>query len=390
MAIPGADALMADAEARTGLRDWGWFDIKSPLEALTGSLNAEARLTERGERACHERLSFVLANRLRMIEDRRRWPQIAAEEVRRPVIIPGLPRSGTTMLLQILAQDPANRSPLTWEILAPSPPPQSATFATDPRIAEVQSMLDRHGFTRPELMAMHAFDAELADECIFILEHAMTFTPYGAFWDTPSYGAWCARADDRGPYKVHKEVLQQLQFRAPAERWVLKAPNHMQHLPALVETYPDAVFIQTHRDLGRIIPSLAKLFGALRRTFTDDPAKADIVQAARGQLSAWTEGLNDMTQFRKDPAMDARFVDLNYKTTLADPIGAVEKVYSKFDLPLSAEAKSRMERWLAENRQGRHGAHEYSLAECGLTERDIDEHFGEYMERYGVTREERI
>jgi hypothetical protein len=390
MAVPSADALLQEAEVRTGLADWGWFDIKTPLKELVDSVNAEARLSEHGERACRERLSFVLANRLRMIEDRKRWPQIAEEQIQRPIIIPGLPRSGTTVLLQILAQDPTNRSPQTWQILAPSPPPEYATLAKDRRIAEVQSMLDRHGFTRPELMAMHAFGAQLAEECIFICEHAMTLTPYGAFWDAPSYGAWVGAADDVAPFKVHKEVLQQLQFRAPAERWVLKAPSHMLHLPAIVETYPDAVFIQTHRDLGRIIPSLAKLFGALRRTFSSDPAKADIVLAARGQLVAWKAALDAMTAFRTDPAMDARFVDLDYMSTLADPIAAVERVYCKFDLPFGDQAKARMQAWLSENRQGRHGAHEYSLVECGLTEKDIDEQFGEYMERYGVTREARV
>lgn len=389
MAVPSAAKLMQQAEARTRLWDWSGFDIRAPLEALVKSVNAEAHLNAHGERACRERLAFVLANRLRMVEDRKRWPAIAEEQIRAPIIIPALPRSGTTVLLQLLAQDPANRSPLTWEILAPSPPPETATLETDPRISEVQAMLDAHGFTRPELMAIHPFGAKLAEECIFICEHAMTLTPYAAFWDAPSYGAFCAGVDEHAVFQVHKEVLQQLQFRCPAERWVLKAPTHMNHLPTLIDTYPDAMFVTTHRDLGRIIPSLAKLFGALRRTFSDDPAKADVLAAARGQLIAWRKGLDAMREFRERPGMDPRFVDVDYQTMLEDPVAAVDDIYRRLGLPLSARARARMQAWLAQNRQGRHGAHDYSLAECGLTERDIEDHFGDYLDRYGVTREPR-
>lgn len=389
MALPSAKTLIEEAEARTGLSDWGDFDITGPLEVLVNSVNTEAKLHERGEQASRERLAFVLGNSLRMIEDRKRWPQIAQEEIRAPIVIPGLPRSGTTVLLQLLSQDPANRSPLTWEILAPSPPPEAATYGTDPRIEEVQALLDRAGFTRPELMAIHPYGAKLAEECIFIFEHTVAHGPYRSFWDCPSYSKLTAAADDRATYQVHKKVLQQLQFRNPAERWVLKSPSHMFHLPALIETYPDAVFIQTHRDLGRIMPSLAGLLSILRRTFSDDPAATDMHAAAQWALSVWRTGLEAMTEFRQRPGMNDRFVDVDYKTMLADPLAGVEQIYHQLGLPLSAVAKARMEAWLGQNRQGRHGAYEYSLAGCGLTEQDIEDNFGAYMERYSVTREAR-
>jgi hypothetical protein len=374
MAGIDASALLRVAETRAGLTDWGWFDLETPLGVLVRALNEEAALTPAGQRAAAERLALVLEGRLRMIEDRKRRPEIAREVIRRPIFIPGLPRSGTTTLLQLLAQDPANRSPLTWEALSPSPPPQRATFSADPRIGRIQAMLEAHGFTRPEVMAMHPFGAEVAEECIFLCEHTMTYTPYGAFWHVPSYGAFIAGADHRAVFQVHREVLQHLQSANPAERWVLKAPT----------------LIQTHRDLGRIIPSLAKLFGALRSLFTDDPAKADVAEAARSQLGAWRAGLDAVTAFRERPGMDARFVDVDYKGLLADPIGTARAIYARLDLPLPADAAGRMQDWLDANPQGKHGAHTYALAGCGLTEADIDGAFGDYMERYRVTREPRL
>jgi hypothetical protein len=378
---------MREAERTTGLTDWGWYDIHTPLEALVRSINAEARLHAAGEQAFHARLAVVLASRLRTIEDRNRLPEIAGQIVRRPIVIPGLPRSGTTVLLQLLAQDPANRSPLTWEILSPSPPPRRETFETDPRIASAQDLLDSAGLTRPELMAMHPFGARLAEECIFICEHAMALTPYGAFWNTPSYAAETARIDDRIVFQVHKEILQHLQFACPAERWVLKAPTHLHHLDALVATYPDAMFIQTHRDLSRIIPSLAKLFSALRRTFSDDPAVADIRQAARGQLLGLRMGLDAAMNFRARPGMDERFVDVEHAEILARPIEVIERIYDRFGLPLNGEVADRMRAWATQNPPGGHGVHSYSLSECGLSEAEIDEHYGDYLERYNVARE---
>ena len=389
MAIPSADDLMREAERRTGLSDWGWFDIRTPLDVLVRSVTEEANLNAFGERACAARLGFVLASRLRMIEYRKRAPAIAAETIRRPVVIPGLPRSGTTTLLQLLAQDPANRSALTWEIHAPSPPPERATYETDPRIGEVQALYQEIGLTRPELMAMHPFGAQVAEECIFICEHAMTYTPYGAMWHAPTYGAYGATANYAAVFQVHKEVLQHLQYRFPAERWVLKAPSHMFHLPDIVGAYPDAVFIQTHRDLGRIIPSLAKLFGALRRLYSDDPDVADVAAAARLQLATWEAGLQAMAEFRARPGMEGRFVDVHYQALLETPIQAIETIYERLGLDLSGAAADRMRTWLAGNVQGRHGAHAYSLADCGLTEADIERHFGAYMDSFGVAREAR-
>jgi hypothetical protein len=389
MAIPSADALMREAERRTGLSDWGWFDIRTPLDVLVRSVSAEANLNAFGERACARRLGFVLASRLRMVEDRKVMPAIASEQIRRPVVIPGLPRSGTTTLLQLLAQDPANRSALTWEIHAPSPPPEPATYHTDPRIGQVQALYDDSGLTRPQIMAVHPFGAGIAEECIFICEHAMTYTPYGAMWHAPTYGAYGAAADHAAVFQVHKEVLQHLQHRFPAERWVLKAPSHMFHLQEIADAYPDAVFIQTHRDLGRIIPSLARLFGALRSLYSDDPAKADVAAAARGQLASWEAGLRAMAEFRQKPGMEARFVDVHYQALLDAPIRAIETVYERFGLRLSGAAADRMRAWLAGNAQGRHGAHAYALADCDLTEADIERHFGAYMDRFGVAREAR-
>jgi hypothetical protein len=388
MAVPGADELMRDAEAQTGLKDWGWYDIRTPLEALASGVKEQGHLTERGERHFQARLGLTLRANLRMVEDRKTIPGIAKEEIRRPIVIPSLPRSGTTILSRLLGQDPANRVPLTWEIFSPSPPPRPETYATDPRIAEVQKMFDDFGYTAPEIMAMHEYGADVSEECHWICEHAAALHGLGAVFSgagtPPTKGI-----DQLEVFKVHREVLQHLQYGMPAKRWILKCPPFMSRLDGYVATYPDAVFIMTHRDLGKIIPSLAKLMAGMRAMSTDDPTLCDPKMGGKGSLMAWKNSLESMMKFREKPGMEDRFLDLYYQDTLSDPIGVVEKIYERFDLPLSGSAVDRMRAWLAANPQGKYGSHSYTLADCGLTEEDIDRTYGDYMEKYKVPREKR-
>jgi hypothetical protein len=208
-------------------------------------------------------------------------------------------------------------------------------------------------------------------------------------FNMPSYSAEVAKIDPLDVFKVHKEVLQHLQFGMPSKRWVLKCPPFMNRLECYVATYPDAVFIMTHRDLGRIIPSLAKLMASLRRLSTDDPSLADANAFAKSNLVAWKSNLDAMIKFRNKPGMEDRFLDLYYEDTVSNPVGVIEKIYDRFELPLPGAVVDRMRTWLAENPQGKFGSHSYSLGELGLTEADIDSTFDEYMERYNVPREKR-
>lgn len=389
MTIPSADQLMREAETSTGLNDWGWYDIRTPLDALVRSVNAEGHLHARGELHFRTRIGITLRGNLRMVDDRKKMPEIAREEIRRPIIIPSLPRSGTTILSRLLAQDPATRTPQTWEIFSPSPSPTPETYASNPRIDEVQKMFEDFGYTQRDIMAMHEFDARETEECHWIAEHAMALTGLPAVFNMPSYLAETASINELDVFKIHKEVLQHLQFAMPAKRWVLKCPPFMSRLNGYLATYPDAVFIMTHRDLGRIIPSLAKLMAALRRLSTDDPALADINAFAQGNLVAWKHSLDAMMKFRDQPGMEERCHDVYYADTVSNPIGVVEKIYERFELPLPGAVVDRMRSWLDQNQQGKYGANTYSLADCGLTDADIDSTFKEYMDRYNVPREKR-
>lgn len=380
-----ADMLLEEAVAATGLDDFGDFDVATPLAALCDSLNGEARLNAQGELFARERLATVLATRLRVVEDRKRIREIAAQPVERPIIIPSLPRTGTTMLFNLLAQDPDNRVPLCWETLLSSPPPEAATYASDPRIAQAGAMLDRWRLNRPEIYVIHPLDAQMADECVFLCEQWMVNTPYSAFWNVPSYVQATASIDRVAVFAEHRKLLQQLQVRNPGKRWLLKAPSHLAQLDALTTVYPDAAFVQTHRDPRRILPSYASLFSALRRTFSDDPANWNADAMLRETIPALQHRLARAAEFRATAPQI--FVDILYADLVADPLGVVRGVYRQLGLDLDPAVEARMAAWLDDNRKGKHGTPDYSLAAAGVTDADVDAAFGDYRARYGVPRE---
>jgi hypothetical protein len=381
-----AARIRQDAERATGLADYGDFDVLGPLGLLCASLNEEAGLNAFGRDFAHDRLVIALGSRLRVVEDRKRYPEIAEQKIERPIVMTGLPRSGTTMLFNLLAQDPDNRAPMAWEVMLPSPPPERASFATDPRIAVVQARLDAWGLTSPEIFAIHPFGADLAEECPFICEQVLVNTPYAAFWNVPGYVAAVAEVGREGVLAEHRKVLQHLQARNAGKRWILKSPGHLAHLDALTAVYPDAVLVQTHRDMRKVLPSYASLFSAERRLYSDDPRNSDAGKMLRERIPYLAGRLAAAADFREHARQTV--VDLLYTELAADPMGAVRELYRTLDIELTPATDARMQAWLADNRKGKHGATDYSQAAAGVSEAEIDAAFGDYMARHGVVRED--
>ena len=375
-----ARSLLAAARRRTHLHDFGDPTFHEPLDRLIQSLEREAHLSLVGRIAAREDITRMLMNRLRMEEDRRRHPEIAAGQIRRPIFITGLPRSGSTLLHGLLAQDPANRVPLHWEVRDPSPPPERATHETDPRIERAASQLRWFFRLAPDFRKIHLVGARLPEECAIILSHSFLSFQFSSTWFVPSYQAWLEQQDLRPAYRCHRQFLQQLQWHCPGERWVLKAPPHLPGLRALFATYPDANVIMTHRDPLEVVASVASLHVALRRTFSNsvDPLAVGpevsrmLANDIRCGFGARDEGC----------APAERFVDVRYDQLLSDPLEVVRKTYRQFDLALSAATEERMRRYLASNPKDHHGAHAYSLAQFGLDPGVERERYRAYWQRW--------
>jgi hypothetical protein len=378
-------SLLARARQRTGLDDFGGEAFRDPLRRLLAAVEHEAALTLLGRVITRADVLRLLENRLRMTDTRARHPEIDAGEIRRPLFVVGLPRTGTSILHELLAQDPANRVPMTWEVMHPWPPPERATYETDPRILRVERHLAGVDRIIPGFKAMHPMGARLPQECVALTAHDFATMIYHTTHNVPSYQAWLDGADLRWVYASHRRQLQYLQWRCPAERWVLKSPGHLWALDALLAEYPDARIIQTHRDPLKVVASLTSLVTLLRSMASDriDPLEIGV---------DWTErlaaGLERTMAVRDGGRCDpGQVFDVHFTRLVGNEIDTIRRIYAHFDMALSAEAERRMRRFLADNPKDKHGAHRYDLAAAGLEPAVERRRYAAYQARFGIAPE---
>jgi len=374
------EGLLEAALKQTSLNDFGDLSFREPLKRLLKSVESEARLNLMGRLATRHDVIRLLANRLRMEEDRKRNPGIAEEEIRRPIIITGLPRTGTTLLHNLLSIDPASRIPLTWETVYPSPPPEATTYLADRRIRLVDGQIRWFhrlvkGFNR-----IHPVGARLPEECLVIFSHSFLSYQFETTHRLPSYLEWLEAQDLRYAYHCHRRFLQHLQWRCPGERWVLKAPAHMFDFEAMFSAYPDACVVMTHRNPLEVTPSNASLTATLRSAFSDD---IDPYEVGPECSQRWANAIGKALRSRdRACAPPDRFLDIYYVDLVADPVGAVRKVYATFDLPFPNALEERIREFIGRNPKDRFGKHQYSLEDFGLDAEEERRRYAPYRERF--------
>ncbi|MGA9756026.1 MAG: sulfotransferase [Desulfobaccales bacterium] len=368
----------------TGLDDFGDDSFREGLRVLLRSYELDAEFSFVGRICVNGDTVRLLSNRLRLVADRRRHPGIAAEVIRRPLFITGLPRSGTTFLHALLAQDPAHRAPQVWEVMHPSPPPEKASYATDPRIATTDRQLKWVDILMPDFKKVHMIGARLPQECIAITSHDFRSYSFETMAAVHSYRAWHDRQDKRPEYEFHRQFLQHLQWRCPGQRWVLKAPGHLLALEALLQVYPDACVLMTHRDPLKVLASCASFTEVLRSAFSD---RVDKVSMARQVGQRWEEGAGLAVKYRQAGNLGGQLFDVQYLELVRDPISMARRIYEHFDLELTAAAETAMQRFLAENPQNKGGVHRYSLEEFGFNREEERRRFQAYLDCFGIEPE---
>ena len=381
-----ADALIDAARERTGFDELGGDEFRQGLGVLLDGIEHESRLSEMGRAIAPEILLPYLTNRLQLHDWHHRNPEIGGQEMLPMVVMIGMGRTGTTILHDLLAQDPRNRVPRTWEVDRPFPPPETATYDTDPRIDEVQAGVDAGRAVRPELQAMHPMGARLAQECVRITGSEFASMIFLSQFRSPSYLQWLLYDAEMAPaYRLHRKFLQLLQWRHRGDRWVLKSGAHLWALPSLLAEYPDARFVQTHRDPARAIASLSSLFAAIHTMFSDDVSLADVA----GDLAEpIMDALDRSVTARDDGSIPpGRVVDIAFDAFMADPIGQIRRIYESWDAELTPAVEADMRGFLAANAVDKHGRHRYSFADTGLDEGALRERGKRYTEYFDVTPE---
>jgi sulfotransferase family protein len=374
-------SLIASACRRARADDFGDESFREPLRRLLTSLEDESRLKPLGRIGARTDLTQMLVNRLEMQRDRVEHPEIAEADIRRPLFITGLPRSGSTFLHGLLAQDPASRVPIHWQTRMPSPPPTSARDEAR-RIRRTARQIRWFYRLAPEFRRIHPVEAEMPEECVVILSHAFLSFQFSSTFLVPSYQAWLEQQDLTPAYRLHRKFLQHLQWRRPGRGWVLKAPPHLPGLRALFAVYPDANVVVTHRDPTEVVASVSSLHYVLRRTFCSGIEARDVGPEVTEMLAGdIRRGLE-----ARDAGVAAgeQFLDVRYEDLIADPMAVARRIYRHFDMPIDDEVEARMAAYVASTPKDKHGAHQYSLAQFALDEQAEVERYRAYRERFAV------
>jgi hypothetical protein len=374
------DRLVETACEHAGSDDFGGESWREGLEVLVRSLNTEAALNEMGVGAMTDQIVGYMVNRLQIEQWYATYPEIGDEQIVAPLFGLGLPRTGSTALSFLLAQDPARRSLRVWEAAEPCPPPETATEHTDPRIAVAQAGIDFTNEMFTGFAGMLPTAADGPQECLVPMAFEFRSLIFEGMALIPSYSAWLLQCDMEPAYRYHQRVLKLLQWRCPPDKWWLKSPAHMLSIDALNKIYPDARFVMTHRDVGKVLPSVCALYRTLTTVLTERP---DPVSIGAHSCDLWRTALERLIDFR-DRGNDDRFCDLVFEAVQHDPIGEVTRLYAELGDDLSDEARRRMQDWWTASSNDRSGPGSYAPETFGLDPAAIAIQFAFYSERFGV------
>jgi len=376
-----SDALLAKASVQSGLEDFGDVPFLEPFDILVESLEREAKVEGERRAAAEATLLGLLTKRLLLVNDRKVFPAIAEEEIKAPVFILGLPRTGSTHLHALMGQVEGIRTPLYWEMTLPSPPPSRETFDTDPRIAEVQAVVDQ---LPKELLKRHPIAATRPEQCNMLSDWSFLHQALLASYEIPTYRDWLLNADYRPAFEAHRRTLQHLQWRNPG-RWVLKYPKHLMTLDVLLEFYPDARLVWTHRDPAVVLPSVVSFTGYMRASTTPDfdPKRFGREWAVLEELVLY-RGL--AVRDRLTDA-DERIFDLHYHELMREPAGTVAAILDRFEIPYTESSARRVKSFVDRHPKSEHGVHHYRPEHFGFERDRLRERFAAYMDRFGIEPE---
>ncbi len=374
-----ADDLIEAAVAATGLDDFGEPDWEEPFRRLVDALDSEARLTVVGRLMCRHDALRHLCTRLVVLDAHRRDPSLAETPVPAPVFITGPARSGTSILQELLALDPALRAPLAFEMAHPVVGPD---VSVADRIEWAESEFDLWGDVNPGFRTVHDLDARLPEECIWLTAPQFDLGFWSTNVDVPSWLAYRAFTDPMPAYVFHRRFVQVLQAGEPTT-WLFKSPVHLSRLATLFAVYPDARIIRTHRDPARTLPSTVSTLAHGRWTRSDEVDLRAIAASAGMGLRMMLNGIA-----APEAALPAgQVAELQYLDLMADPVAALGRVYDQLGLPMAPELPDLMRAYLEAKPKDRFGAHRYSLADYGLDEDEVRAGFAPYTERFGVPAE---
>ena len=363
-----------------GLEDFGPDDYLQGLRHLLRAMDAEMQCTEIGRQFAMGTVIGTLAARLYTERGFKERPDYRQVEIRRPIVITGIPRTGTTALHKLLSMDPQFQGLERWLTEAPQVRPPRETWDSNPCFKTTVANLEAFFAAMPEMRKAHDMVADEVDECLEVTRQNFVSNRFGSSMHVPSYDRWFWQQHELPSYRRYVDVLRLVGADEPDKRWLLKNPGHVAEIDCLFEVMPDACVIQTHRDPVKAIPSLCSTLHMAQRMFEGDAVRPKSLGAR--EIEYWGQAMEKTARARE--RRPEQFHDVDHREFHRDPMRVVRGIYERFDLTLSDETARLMQRWIADSPTSRHGEHRYDIADYGITADQVRQRFADYIERHAL------
>ena len=378
--VASEQALHEAAAARSGMRDFGSQEYRPALRKLLQALDQDTQLTPEGWRKYFDRIVQVLVSRAWSQKGWSEHPESLSYELKPPIVITGLPRTGTTALHRVLSMDPQFQGLEYWLIDNPMPRPPRADWDANPLFKRAVDELETLYREVPAMKAAHPIIADEVYECLLLTRQDFLSIDWTTNANIPSYQQWWLDQDTEAMWRRYRDNLRLIGLHERDKTWLLKNPASLFGLAGFMKAFPQATIIQTHRNPITSVASGASLARMARIPY--EGAETSRTAAARREVDLWGRGIEMAMDVRRQ--YPDRYVDVYFSDFASKPMETIERIYAGCGLTLSDTARAAMQRWLAENPQNKHGEHKYSLEGTGITEDDIRRRFAPYIDLYGL------
>lgn len=366
-----------------GASDFGGDEYLPGLKVLLQSMDYDPHFTDRGRRYAWGIVVGVLKGRAQAFKSMRDNPGFDAHAISAPVVITGIPRTGTTALHKLLAVDTRFQGLQTWLLDAPMPRPPAERWSDYPQFHKTMEALEKRYRDAPNKRAAHHMAAEEVDECCLVMRQSFVSNLWSCGWSAPTYDAWRQSQSEQEAYKHLYRAMQLIGMHEPKKQWLLKNPGHIENLDLLFATFPGAKVIQTHRDPAKAVPSLVSLLMQLHPIMEDldrYELRARIMMAR--ETAKWSNAVHKAARFAADHP--GQVLDVVHGDFHRDPMAIVERIYRFIGISLDDATRTAMMRRAKEKPELAHGVHRYDITEFGMTEDEVRAPFGEYIANFGL------
>jgi hypothetical protein len=376
------DQLHEVVAKETGASDFGPADYLLGLKVLLQSMDYDPRFSESGRRMAWAQVISVLTSRAHAIRSMKENPGFDTAPILAPVVITGVPRTGTTALHRLMAVDPRFQGLQSWLLDAPMPRPPVDTWASYPEFQKTVANLEAHYAAIPGQKAAHFLAAEEVHECCMLLRQGFVSNLWASGWSAPTYDAWWARQGEAAAYEHYYRCVQLIGSNEPQKRWLLKNPGHIHHLDLLFAVFPDAKVIQTHRDPAKAIPSLVSLLMNLHPLFEEGRLQERGENMLVREVANWSDAVRRADAVRaKHPR---QVLDVVHAEFHAAPMEVLEKIYGFIGMDIPDDVRADFAKRIEEKPELAHGAHRYDIRDFGMTEVEARAPFADYVQRYDL------